>query len=163
VAACGLLRAIERFDPDRGYQFTTFATATILGELKRHLRDRCWAVRVPRRTQERYLRIRDTIERLQQELRWSPSAADIVASTGLPSNDVRDAIAAGGSFRPVRLNVATDDQGIAAEDLLGGPCPRLREAEDRLGTRQSQVSRLLARALETLRERPGEHGQHRAA
>jgi RNA polymerase sigma-B factor len=131
VAACGLLSAIERFDPARGYQLTTFGTATIRGELKRHFRDRCWAVQIPRRTQEGYLGIRDTIERLQQELRRSSSAADIVASTSPPSNDVRDAIAAGGLFRPVRSNVATDDQGIAAEDLLGGPCPWLREAEDR--------------------------------
>ena len=64
VALVGLLKAVERFEPDRGLQFSSFAMPTILGELKRHFRDRGWAVRVPRRVQELHLELDRTVERL---------------------------------------------------------------------------------------------------
>src|SRR5881396_3773653 len=68
VASVGLLKAVERFDPDRGLEFSTFATPTIVGELKRHFRDKGWAVRVPRRVQELNLQLGDLIGKLSQEL-----------------------------------------------------------------------------------------------
>src|SRR4029077_16959662 len=68
VALVGLLKAVERFEPDRGLQFSSFATPTITGELKRYFRDRGWAVRVPRRIQELHLELDRTVNELSQEL-----------------------------------------------------------------------------------------------
>src|SRR3954471_5084047 len=67
VASVGLLKAVERFDADRGLEFSTFATPTIVGELKRHFRDKGWAVRVPRRVQELHLRLSGVVGSLAQE------------------------------------------------------------------------------------------------
>ena len=77
VALVGLLKAVERFEPDRGLQFSSFATPTITGELKRHFRDRGWAVRVPRRVQELHLELDRTVNELSQELGHPPTSADI--------------------------------------------------------------------------------------
>src|SRR3954452_16068654 len=68
VASLGLVKAVERFDPDRGLEFSTFATPTIVGELKRHFRDKGWAVRVPRRVQELHLQLSSVVSGLAQEL-----------------------------------------------------------------------------------------------
>ncbi|MGI8793454.1 MAG: SigB/SigF/SigG family RNA polymerase sigma factor [Acidimicrobiales bacterium] len=82
VALVGLLKALERFDPKRGVQFTTFAWATVEGELKRHLRDRSWGVRVPRRLQESYLRTSAAVEELTHALGRSPTVAELAEHTG---------------------------------------------------------------------------------
>ena len=77
VALLGLLKAVERFDPSRGLEFSTFATPTIVGELKRHFRDKGWAVRVPRRVQELHLRMGSVVNALSQELGRSPTIPEI--------------------------------------------------------------------------------------
>ena len=77
VASLGLLRAIDRFDPGRGLEFSTFATPTILGELKRHFRDRGWAVRVPRRIQELHIRLNTLVAELTHQLGRSPTIAEL--------------------------------------------------------------------------------------
>src|SRR2546430_12441409 len=73
VASVGLLKAVDRFDPERGVEFSTYATHTVVGELKRHFRDKGWAVRAPRRMQELYLRLGKVISTLSQELGRSPT------------------------------------------------------------------------------------------
>src|SRR5580698_1524838 len=83
VALIGLLKAIDRFDPDRGAELTTFATATILGELKRHLRDRAWSVRLPRRIHDLHLRAQQAIDELTQELGRSPTLLEIANRLGV--------------------------------------------------------------------------------
>src|SRR5439155_24660832 len=77
VATIGLVKAVDRFDPDRQVEFSTYATPTVVGELKRHFRDKGWAVRVPRRLQELNLRLGSVISQLSQDLQRSPTVAEI--------------------------------------------------------------------------------------
>jgi RNA polymerase sigma-B factor len=72
VGSMALIKAVDRFDPERGVEFTTFASKTILGELKRHFRDKGWAIRAPRRLQELYLQLNHSVATLSQELGRSP-------------------------------------------------------------------------------------------
>src|SRR3954464_8417296 len=94
VAALGLVKAIDRFDPDRGFAFTSFATPTILGELRRHLRDTAWALRVPRELQERSLVVSRTAGELTGTLGRPPTAAELAEVTGMSVEDVVEARAA---------------------------------------------------------------------
>ena len=91
VATLGLIKAIDRFDPSRGLELSTFATPTILGEIRRHFRDRGWAMHVPRGIQERYLTVRDATDLLTSEMGRSPAIEDISAATGMPVEDVIEA------------------------------------------------------------------------
>src|SRR6266508_3675166 len=75
VASVGLLKAVDRFDPERGLEFSTYATPTIVGELKRHFRDKGWAVRVPRRVQELHLQLARVVGLLSQEMGRAPTPA----------------------------------------------------------------------------------------
>src|SRR5688500_3525954 len=77
VASLGLVKAVERFDPGRGLEFSTFATPTIVGELKRHFRDKGWSVRVPRRVQELHLRVTKVVDDLSLDLGRSPTVPEI--------------------------------------------------------------------------------------
>src|SRR5438132_8672777 len=77
VASVGLLKAVDRFDPERGLEFSTYATPTIVGELKRHFRDKGWAVRVPRRIRELHLRMGKVVSSLSQDLGRSPTIGEI--------------------------------------------------------------------------------------
>ena len=110
AAMVGLLRAIDRYDPARGVQFTTFAWATISGELKRHLRDRTWRLRVPRRSQELFLEVARAREELAHELGRSPSVPELAAHTGLSDVEVVEAIDVQNAYRLDSLDpVAADD------------------------------------------------------
>src|SRR5947208_6217111 len=91
VALLGLVKAADRFDPERGVEFSTFATVTITGELRRHFRDKRWAVHVPRSAQERYLVVRDTRDQLTVELGRSPTITEVAEAAGLEPEDVVDA------------------------------------------------------------------------
>src|ERR671917_1739839 len=92
VASLGLLKAVDRFDPDRGLEFSTYATPTIVGELKRHFRDKGWAVRVPRRVQELHLRLGSVVSALSQELGRSPTIGEIAQSAKVSEEEVVEAI-----------------------------------------------------------------------
>src|SRR5437763_12194171 len=96
VALLGLVKAIEGFEPDRGLRFSTYATPTILGELKRHFRDRGWAVRLPRRVHDLYLDVQHAIDDLAQELYRSPTLHEIAERVGVSTEDVIEATEAGG-------------------------------------------------------------------
>ena len=88
VGFLGLIQAIERFDPSLENEFSTFATPTIAGEIRRHFRDRSWAVRVPRRLQENLAKVNAATQALQNELGRSPSVAEIGARVGLEPDQV---------------------------------------------------------------------------
>ena len=95
VAAVGLIKAVDRYDPARGVAFSSYAVPTILGELRRHFRDRTWAVRVPRDLQERSLRIDAAVAELRESLQRQPSVAEIGAALGMDEESVLEALQAG--------------------------------------------------------------------
>ena len=103
VGTIGLIKAIDRFEPERGYKLASFATPTILGEIRRHFRDRSWTVRVPRGIQEARAQISHAVTELSAENGRSPSVREISESTGLSMDDVLDALAAGSAQRPAPL------------------------------------------------------------
>lgn len=141
VASLALLKAVERFDPARGLEFSTFATPTIVGELKRHFRDKGWAVRVPRRIQELHLRMGSVIGELTQREGRSPTVGEIAQATSASEEDVLEAIEAGHAYRLASLDAPGgngDDNPLAAR--LGADDPRMVESEHR-----ATLSPLLAR------------------
>jgi RNA polymerase sigma-B factor len=119
VAALGLVSAIDRFDPDREVRFTTFAAATIVGELKRHLRDKAWAVRVPRRLQELGLEAGRAVPILTQELGRAPTVDEIAERVGAPAEDVLEAMDAMHAYAADSLDAPTRDDEVARIDTLG--------------------------------------------
>lgn len=125
VGYLGLVEAIDRFDPTRGVEFTSFARPTVLGEIRRHFRDgRRW-VRLPRRIQELKLRIKNATDRLYQENGRPPSAAELAVELDVPEADVEEALGTDDGFAPVSLDAPVDDgEEITTHmELLGGPDP----------------------------------------
>jgi RNA polymerase sigma-B factor len=117
VAALAMVKAIERFDPDRGVRFSTFAVPTIVGELKRHFRDRVWAVRVPRRLKDLRVTMAAEISDLGQVLGRSPTIAEIAERLGVSEEEVIEVVEAGAAFRTESLTpVALDGSDDAADD-----------------------------------------------
>jgi RNA polymerase sigma-B factor len=134
VASVGLVKAVDRFDPDRGVEFSTYATHTIVGELKRHFRDKGWAVRAPRRMQELYLQLSEVVSRLGQELARSPTIAELAADTGVSEEEVLEALEAGQAYRFASLDAPAPGEAEAGESLgsrLGGDDTELVGAESR--------------------------------
>jgi len=118
VASLALVRAAERFDPDRGVMFSTFAAASIIGELKRHFRDRGWAVRAPRRLQEMVLEIGSATDRLGQQLGRAPTVPELAREIHAGEADVLEALEAGQSYRTASLD-ARDREGQTMAESLG--------------------------------------------
>lgn len=126
VGTIGLIKAVDRFDPSLGHKLVSFATPTILGEIRRHFRDQR-PVRVPRALQEARALIAQTIDDLTAERGHSPSVREIAASSGLSEDEVLDALAAGGAQNPAPLatgegegeegvTVGRDDPGFVAAE-----------------------------------------------
>ena len=123
VASLGLIKAIDRFDPDRGAKFTSYAAPTILGELKRHFRDKGWAVHVPRDLQELTLAVSRETEVLSKELGRSPKVREVAAALGCPAEDVLEAQEAAASYEAASLDAPTardDDEAAPLVEMLGG-------------------------------------------
>lgn len=104
VASLGLLGAIDRFDPERGVPFTAFASPTILGELKRHFRDRVWTVRVPRSLHDRMAEVEQAIDALTVELQRPPSIGEVAGHLQLEETDVLEVLEASHNRRPLSLD-----------------------------------------------------------
>lgn len=104
VANLGLLNAIDRFEPERGIPFTAFASPTILGELKRHFRDRVWTVRVPRGLHDRMAEVDKATTELTKELQRAPSIGEIAARLELEQTDVLEVMEASHNRRPLSLD-----------------------------------------------------------
>ncbi len=186
VGMVALVGAADRFDPDRGIDFRSFAAPTVLGEIRRYFRDKAWAVRVPRGLKDDWATVNTAAESLLGRLGRSPSAAEIAEETGMDLDRVLDALGARSAYRPRSLTRVSDEEGVGDIDLpasedgyalveermaladgLRHLPPRERvilhlrfehgmyqsEIAARLGISQMHVSRLISRALDTLREK----------
>jgi RNA polymerase sigma-B factor len=189
VGAIGLVLAIERFDLERGTQFTTYAVPTIVGEIQRHFRDRAWAVHVPRRMKELSLRLTRTVESATADLGRAPTISELAETMGIDEDEVVEALETYHAYSTRSLSqplgAGADDETM--EDLLGETEQGYEEVEygvlvetglealdtreraivemrffegltqseiaARIGISQMHVSRLLRRALVTMRGR----------
>jgi RNA polymerase sigma-B factor len=134
VASLGLIKAIDRFDPERGAKFTSFAAPTILGELKRHFRDKGWALHVPRDLQERTLAVSREAEALSKQLGRSPKPREVANALGCSVEEVLEAQQAAASYEAASLDAPAardDDEAASLVDLLGGEDAAYELVEDR--------------------------------
>jgi RNA polymerase sigma-B factor len=139
VATLALLKAIDRMDLERDVKFSTFATITITGELKRHLRDRGWAVRVPRPIQELAVRVNRLMTELAQELGRSPTVREIAARAGASHDEILEAIEAARAYSADSLDAPTRaDADVAPKERLAAADDRF----DRLDAWQSIAPRI---------------------
>jgi RNA polymerase sigma-B factor len=143
VASMGLVKSVDRFDTERGVEFSTFATRTIIGELKRHFRDKGWAIRAPRRIQELYLALGPSIETLTQKLGRPPTVAEIAELVDASEESVLEAMEAGQRYRTTSID-APDRQDGTLSSRLGEVDSGYSGTDDRL---------LLALSLADLPER----------
>ena len=119
TASLGLLNAIDRFDPDRGVPFATYAAATIVGELKRHFRDRGWALRVPRNVQETAILVNRTMSSLWQDLGRAPTVPEIASAADIGEDDVLQALDALQAYTTDSLDAPTSDASSTAAESIG--------------------------------------------
>jgi RNA polymerase sigma-B factor len=155
VASLGLIKAIDRFDPAREVAFSSYAVPTILGELKRHFRDRTWSVRVPRDLQELALRVDKAVGTLSRELRRQPSVPEIAEAVGANEEQVLEALEAAGAYRATSFDAprsSDDDAGDSLGDAYGGEESGFGLAEDR-ATLERLMAAITPREREVLRLR----------
>ncbi|WP_155373600.1 SigB/SigF/SigG family RNA polymerase sigma factor [Catellatospora vulcania] len=188
VATIGLIKAVDRFDPERGVPFANYVMPTMLGEIKRYFRDRTWTLHVQRSLQELHLAVCRAIPELSQSLQRTPSAEDVAVHLGVTEEEVLRGMQCAAAYTASSLNApASGDEGDGElQDLLGGTDDTLEalperealrqaidtlperdqvilrmrfvdnltqsEIADQVGVSQMHVSRLLARAFQTLRQ-----------
>jgi RNA polymerase sigma-B factor len=153
VAQLGLLKAVERFDPARGFKFSTFAEPTISGELKRHFRDHLWDVRVPRRAHDLQQSVKRVAEELTHELDRAPTIAEIAERLDVGPDDVMMAMEADAARRATSLSAPVGDaDGAILSDQLGDEDASLERAADRV-TLVELVANLPERERELIRLR----------
>lgn len=119
VAMIALLRAIERFEPERGNSFTTFATPTVLGELRRHFRDHTWALKVPRPIKDLHLRVRPAVAELRLELGRAPTVPELGRHLGCSQELVIEALEVSAAYRPSSIHTPSPGgDGLSLEERL---------------------------------------------
>ncbi|HKA70139.1 MAG TPA: RNA polymerase sigma factor SigF [Actinomycetes bacterium] len=120
VATIGLIKSVDRFDPSRGVEFSTYATPTIVGEIKRHFRDKGWAVRVPRRLQELRLSLTSATAELSQQHGRAPTVAELAAHLRLSEDDVLEGLESANAYSTLSLDVpeqGEQDSPLVADSL----------------------------------------------
>ena len=117
VGTIGLIKSVDRFDTDRGVEFSTYATPTIIGEIKRYFRDKGWAIRVPRRLQELRMQIGSATAELTQLLGRSPTASELAAHIGCSVEEIVEGIESSNAYSTLSLD-ATDDSDDGAASML---------------------------------------------
>ena len=145
----GLIKAVDRFDPERGVEFAGFAIPTVLGEVKRHFRDRTWSVRVPRRTQELRMAITEANNTLLHTLGRSPTVADIAVHLGITEEEVLEGLEGARAYSATSLSTpVAGDEAMSLGDTLG--------ADDR-EYEMTELRMVLGAALAHLDEREQTH------
>ena len=120
VGSIGLINAVDRFDPSRGLEFTSYASPTIVGEIKRHFRDKGWMVRVPRRLQELRGALSGTSSELHQKLGRAPTIAELAERLDATSDEIVEALESGNAYSPMSIEAQTDPEtGWSLGDTLG--------------------------------------------
>jgi RNA polymerase sigma-B factor len=143
VGCVGLIKAVDRFDIERELRFSTFAVPTILGEIKRHFRDRAWSVRVSRGLQELSAKVTREVDRLSTKLGRSPTIEDLAEATGTTPEQVLEALQGAQAYSTVPLDEPLGDEGEPVA-RIGAEDPEFEAAEQRVE---------LSRGLRTLSER----------
>ena len=146
VASLGLVKAIDRYELDRGTAFSSFAVPTILGEIKRHFRDAGWTIRVPRAIQERRMKVNRAIPALTGKLGRSPTTAEIAEHIDCSSEDVLEALEAAAAYEPVSLDTSpgSDEEDETWAQSVGSDDPNYELVE---------YNATLAPAMSTLSDR----------
>jgi RNA polymerase sigma-B factor len=134
VGSIGLIKAIDRFQLDRGVELTTYAIPTIIGEIKRHFRDKGWSVHVPRRLKELSLRLTQLVEQLSGTLGRSPTVAELARAAGVEEEEVIEALEIGQAYSTMSLSAAPggdEDTDLDPLGSIGSPEPGFETSEDR--------------------------------
>jgi RNA polymerase sigma-B factor len=122
VGTIGLIKSIDRFDRERGVEFSTYATPTIIGEIKRYFRDKGWAIRVPRRLQELRMQISAATAELTQSLGRSPTPRELAGAIGCSVEEIVEGIESGNAYSTLSLDATddnSDDGGVSMLDMIG--------------------------------------------
>ena len=173
VASIGLIHAVDRFDVHKGFEFSSFATPTIIGEIKRHFRDKGWTIRVPRRIQELSLKVNNAKVELSQKLQYAPTVQDIAEYLKITEEEVLEAMEGSNMYTLQSLDFSInseDNKELTLKDLVGEEdfdyieveradffdraLENLNEAEvaKELDISQMTVSRMERRIIKKLRE-----------
>lgn len=147
VGSIGLIKAIDRFDVERGVELTTFAVPVIVGELKRHFRDRVWSVSVPRRLKELHLALGRLLDDLTADLGRSPTVGELAAASGADEEDVIEALEVGRAYSARSLSASTERDGAEAASLVD----TLADRRDAYAGAEARI--LLSDAIDVLDER----------
>ncbi|ERI04136.1 SigB/SigF/SigG family RNA polymerase sigma factor [Atopobium sp. oral taxon 810] len=141
VGTIGLIKAIDRFEPDRGLEFTTYATPTIMGEIKRHFRDKGWSVRIPRRLQELSQKVSVATETLTRELQHSPSVEELAEHVGATVDEVLEAMESSSAYSsvPLESGKSEDDESAAVIDRYVTIDQDLEGSDDRMLLEQAMT------------------------
>ncbi len=155
VGTIGLIKAIDRFDPARGLEFTTFATPTIMGEIKRHFRDKGWSVRVPRRLQELSAKVNQATDDLTRELQRSPSVEEVAERVGSSVDEVLEAMESSSAYSSVPLEgtgAGDEDDTPSVIDHYATEDADLASLDDRMAI-EDAIAELTPREQEIVRMR----------
>src|SRR6476659_4141509 len=134
VGTIGLIKSIDRFDLERGVEFSTYATPTIIGEIKRYFRDKGWAIRVPRRLQELRMQIGATTADLTQTLGRSPTPRELAEAIGCSVEEIVEGIESGNAYSTLSLDASDDggdEGGVSMLDMMGLDDEELEQIEIR--------------------------------
>jgi RNA polymerase sigma-B factor len=132
VATVGLINAVDRFDPDRGTDFLSFAVPTVMGEIRRYFRDSSWSVRVPRRLKELHLAITAAGNELSQQLGRAPTPSEIATRLGMTKDEIYEGLEAGNAYHSVSLDdmLTQDSDNTSLGEMLGEPDSAMEGVEN---------------------------------
>ena len=148
VGALALVNAVERFDPSKGYEFSSFATPTILGEIKKYFRDKEWSLKVPRRMKEIAAKVQDVQDDLHLKLARKPTIAEIAEATGFTEEQIVEAIESAHAYNAYSLDQSFDEAGEDGESAFLEKYTGFEEA----GYKQVELSEIIHGVLDKMSE-----------